>query len=466
MTIYSSNLANLNISTTDETISLTLSPGQVYEKDYDVDLHPTQDVENKAIRIISDVEVQVLMYKTDNWDEFNDVYLVPNHIRESNTYFTTTHPGRTGHCSDSFVKQFYVVSSFYDDTSIQVLQQDGTTYDLDLPTFGTFAQSTKDGDEHLAMGTKIISNKPINIISGILCARNPGGGGNFYGTYVTSLPSAGSLGHQYIVPNIIHLYIDNSGYSVAVVATEDGTVVDSNGDLATLDQGETALFEYPYIDGSVAVNCSSNCFVTQYSKFIFSDSYRFGLFSQNVLSEDDFTTSSNFTTLDVHPIWYISIVLEGESPGNNLRLNGNSLGYLDWNPINGYSTAAVAIPSGVYELDSTDGRPYAAYVYYSENYAAGGAGFSIPMQSSGVIPSSTAPTTTASTTTSTAPTAASTTSAMPSTASTGTSTNPTSPTTPSPSVNATLPQLTARVNGSASTEDGEDISLICMMVSI
>ena len=235
--------------------------------------------------------------------------------------------------------------------------------------------------------------------------------------------------------------MDSAGYSVAVVATEDGTTAESNGELATLDQGETALFEYPLINGSIAVNCSRNCLVTQYSKFMLSGSYRFGFFMHNVLSENDFTALSTFTTLYAYPTSYVSLVLMGESPGNNLFLNGTSLGFLDWSPLNGYSTAAVSIPSGVYELDSTDGRPFAAYVYYHENYNAGGAGYALlPEESSRVTPSSTTLTTT--------------------------STNPTSATTPAPSVNSTLPQHTARVNGTASTEDGEDMSPTCIMVSI
>ena len=107
LTIISANLANINISTAEETISFTLPPGQVYEKDYDYDLHPTQGMENKAIRIASDVEVQAIVYKTDSIHRYNDVYMVPNHIRENNVYFISSHPRVGTDCGSSFFFLFF-----------------------------------------------------------------------------------------------------------------------------------------------------------------------------------------------------------------------------------------------------------------------------------------------------------------------------------------------------------------------
>ena len=438
ITLLSSTQASVEISTVNETISFTLPPGQVYEKDYDEDLHPTQGMENKAIRISSDVELQILVYKSELDSYHSDVYMVPNHIRQNNTYFTSSHPGLS-YCGTSYTKQFYLVTSFYDNTSIQILQQDGTTYEFSLPIFGTFVQSSTDPDDHLALGTEISSNKPINVVSGNLCLRNQGGGSaSFVGTYVSSMPCVASLGQQYIVPNIIHEDMNSAGYSLTVVATEDDTTVDSNGDFESLDQGETALFEYPLTDKSITVNCSRNCLVTQYSKFLNEDPFYFGLFMQNILPENDFTTSSLFNTLDVVPSSYVSLVVKGESPGDDLYLNGSSLGYLNWTSINGYSTAELAFPSGVYELDSVDSRPYAAYVYFHLNNGGSSAGYALlPTESSRITPSSTV-----------------------------SSTMPTSTTTPTPSMNGTLPQYTARVNGTARTQDGEDMSPACIMVSV
>ena len=438
LTILSVTEANINIHTAEETISFTLPPGQVYKKDYGEDLHPTQGMENKAIRVSSDVELQVLIYKTESSRHQNDIFMVPNHIRENNTFFTSAYTGLID-CSSAYVKQFYLVTSFYNNTSVHIQQQDGTTYDLDLPTFGTFVQSTMDENDHLAMGTKITSNKLINIVSGKLCVRNNAGSLSWIGTYASSMPSTDGLNQQYIAPNIIHEDMNAIGYSITVVATEDGTTVESDGEAETLDEGQTAIFEYPLIDKSIFINCSKNCLVTQYSKHAYESSSAWsGPFMQTLLSENDFSTSHFFTTHDSYPISYLSLVVKGEAPGDDLYLNGTSLGYLSWNPIHGYSSAELAIPQGVYELYSAGGRSFGAYVYiYNMDSANAGAGYTLlPMESFRVSPST------------------------PSTEST------TIPPTSSPSVNGTFPYHTARVNGTARTEDGEDMTPTCIMVGM
>ena len=350
LTILSSQEAHIVISTIEESIYFTLPPGQVYKNEYYEDLHPIQGMESKAIRISSDTELQVLIYKTETSRHYNDMYQVPNHIRKNNTYFTSSHPGHS-YCHTSYTKQFYLITSFCDATYIQIIQQDGTTYELDLPIFGTFVQRTTDRHDHLAMGTKITSNKPINVVSGNLCVYNLGGGTHDYPwAYVSSIPSVSLIGQQYIVPNIIHKDMNSAGYSLAVVATENDTIVESNGEFETLDEGETALFEYPLIDRSITVNCSRNCLVVQYSKLMHvtpSSTYVTGLFMHNVLLENDFSTSALYTTLDEYPTSYISLVVKGESPGDDLYLNGTPLGNLSWTPITGYSTAELAMPRGV-----------------------------------------------------------------------------------------------------------------------
>ena len=359
--------------------------------------------------------------------------------QENNRYFTTTYPYTASYCV-GYTHQFYLVTTFHNDTSLGIVQKDGTTYNVDLPEFGTFLQVTEDPNDHLADGTLITSNKPINVVSGNLCLAN------FVdifdvGTYISNMPAVNSLGFEYVVPKIIHQDTSPPGYSVSVVATEDNTSVEIGGEIEILDQSKSVTFEYPLTDTSMFVNCSKPCLVVQYSKCMYiSSTTRAGMFMQAVLSENELVTSSYFTTLEVYPLSYISLVVKGESPGDDLYLNGTSLGYLNWAASNGYSTAEMAIPLGVYALESVNGRPFALYVYLHLNYYTGGAGYALlSMESSSVTSASTTLTTSASTTTVTA--------------------------TPSPSVNASLPQHTARVNGTAFTEDGEDMSPACIMVN-
>ena len=321
-----------------------------------------------------------------------DVYMVPNLLGFRNRYFTTGYPRTEGSFCDANPEQFYLVTSFYDGTSVNVTQQDGTTYEVELPEYGTFFQSMTHRLNHLAAGTLITSSKSVNVVSGNLCVTNQAYGLN-HDTYASSIPPTEVLGTTYIIPNIIDNYNNPCAYSVSIVATEDNTIVASDSDVQTLNQGESAILEYPSRDGSVFINCSKPCLVAQHTK---SYTNRNSLFMQAILPEDEFSLSAFFTTMDYHPAIihsFLSLVLKGESSGNNLYLNGESLGYLTWTPTNGYSTAELAISQGTYELESGDGRPFALYVYFHMEYAAVGSGYAFLPLDSGAISSTPAATT-------------------------------------------------------------------------
>ena len=427
MNIISSSHTNITISTAEESGSFILSPGVLNRKEFGKEAHPDIGVENKAIRITSDEDIQVLVYRAMSTIH-DDVYMVSNQLRANTTYFTTAYGDSVG-CGSVRHEEFYLVTSFYDDTALSIVQQDGTTFELELPAFGTFTQKTTDKNNHLASGTEITSNKPINVVSGDLCAFNNANGApsTGVGTYASSIPAVASLGQQYIVPRIINEDADPPGFSVSVVATENDTTVESDGDVQTLDQGKTTQFEYPFIDRSILVTCSKPCLVTQYAKAI---AYRSGLFMLNILPASEFSTSAYFTSLDIYAVSFVNLVVTGESIVDSLYMNGESLENLSWSPANGYTTAELLIPYGAYELQSRDGRPFAIYIYFHLRNNGGGAGYTmLPMESSDVP----------------------------------TSPTPTSTTT-SPPANNTFPQHTTRVNGTAYTEDGQAMTPACALV--
>ena len=456
--IISESTADVEIHTSVDSISLTLSPGELCRREFDEEFFPTIGSENKAIRISSDVPIQLLTYKTSisNGPFHQDVYMVPNQVGSQNRYFTTGYPWTEGSTTSTTATpfQFYLVSSFYDGTFVKVTQQDGTTYEMELPEYGTFFQTTTDSENHLADGTLITSSKPVNVLSGNLFVTNTIDGSN-HDIYASSIHPTEVLGTQYIVPNIINNY-SPYGYSVSIVATQDSTVVESDSDVQTLDQGESAILEYPYRDGSVFINCSKPCLVTQYAK---GNPQITSMFMQTILPEGEFSISAFFTTMNVSSTAYLSLVLKGESPGDNLYLNGESLAYLSWTATNGYSTAELAVSQGTYELESLDGRAFAVYVYFHMEYASAGSGYAFLPLGSGNLSSTPAPTTAPTTSvpsgspTATAPTTAPT-----------TSVSLTAPTTTASPINGTLPQHTARVNGTAHTADGEDMTPQCAVV--
>ena len=243
--IISQTETNIQITTAYDSSSFSLKQGELFQRSFSDDFIPTQGIETKAIRIVSDDEVQVLLYvhRNTGWTNYDEVYMVPNHLRAQNTYFITAYNYGGGACDDTDrYNQFYLVTSFYNETSLYVVQRDGTVYDLELPEFGTFLQTTTDPYLYLASGTDITSNKPINVVSGNLCLSKD----DALGTCVSSIPSVGYLGREYIAPKIIN-DVSPPGFSLTVVATADDTLVVSDGIAETLGKGEMTTFDYPDI---------------------------------------------------------------------------------------------------------------------------------------------------------------------------------------------------------------------------
>ena len=231
-------------------------------------------------------------------------------------------------------------------------------------------QKTVDFDAHLAIGTQINSSKPINVISGNLCTKIPSS--SWYGIYLSSIPDTTSLSKEYIVPKLISQTIDPD-YTVTIVATEDNTFVDSDGDVRILDEGEAAIFDFD-VARSIFVNCSTACLVAQTATY---QEHEHGDFMQTMLSEADFSTYAFFTAPDPYPRSFLSLVVKGESPGDDIFLSGTSLGSLSWTAINGYSSAEMSLDYGMYELYSMDSRPFAAYVYQHLMWRSAGVGTTI-----------------------------------------------------------------------------------------
>jgi hypothetical protein len=301
----------------------------------------------------------VIVYKHDGW--YSDAVMVPNQQRYddiNNLYFTSAYPADPlQNCGTGYIHQFYMISSLYDGTEINVRQQDGTAFDVTLPEFGSFLQMTNNATNNLASGTRISASMPITVISGTMCVLNPLGAG----TYASNVPEVAALGNTYVAPMITSGESYAAGYSIAVVATEPGTRVESDGNaVEVLDEGEMAVFEYDGLNRSVVVDCSKRCLVTQYAK---SGDDVIGMFMLHVLPAFEFGTYAFFKTFDLLPPTYLTIVLYGEEPGVNMYINGVSLRDKPWNPLAGNTWLEIELQEGIQEVVSTDGRRFAAYVY-------------------------------------------------------------------------------------------------------
>jgi len=416
MTLLTNVTSFVEISTVNETTTMTLTAGTLYREDFT--LNPTQGTEAKAIHVTSDEPLLVVVYRGDSWD--SDAYQIPPLQEDSNDFLTTAYISNENSCFSEDYKEFYLVVNFYNDTFISIQQQDGVRYDLVLSEYELFSQKTLSATDRLACGTRIRSSNPIAVISGNLCIRNH----RSYGAYASTIPPLKSLGDRYVLPNIASDSTNPEGFSASVVATENNTAVESEGDVRYLDEGETAIFEYLYQDRSVVVNCSRVCLVAQYSKSW--SSYHQGLFMLHGVPEDMFQMSAYLSSLAVTFPTFLSLIVQGEEPGQDIYLNGDSLVYLNWTAIDGFTSAELSIPSGNHELQSVNGRPFAVFVYGHDSSDTG-AGYTYYPITTPITPSPTTPT-------------------------------------PTPPMD-TYPEHTARVTGTAVTADGLPQTPQCALVS-
>ena len=428
--------ANVNISTIESTQFLSLQPNEVHKMSFDEDFFPIGGVESKAIRVESNLEVQVLVFKESYASassyQYEDVYEAPV-SRESEMQFVTSGYNVMTCTSGSYANQFYIVSTFYDNTTITIQYQNDLPFEIVLPRFGSFATVSFDFSDPIASGTLITSDAPVTVVSGTLCEYNPYGSGS----YISNIPPFTSLADHYIIPHLIAQNTESPGFSLQVVASDDNTIVDFNGNVVELEAiGNSTTFELDDRREWMSLNCSKNCLAIQYTKTLQYDVY--GMFMLPMVGVQEFYTSTSFTTLDLHPVSYISLVVEGEAPGTNILLNGDSLGHLDWGIIDGYATAETAIDSGTYVMESVDQRPFAVFVYIHSDERPGGAGYTRFSINRDIPPTATLFTTTPSTTTTPPPTDG----------------------------NYTLPQLSVRLNGTVYTEDGQDMTPQCAQVLI
>ena len=420
---------NVTIATYIYTQLLTLQPGEVRKISFGKEMFPSAGAESKAVRLMSNAEIQVLIYKDSYNDpvhpsnQYNGVYQVPSDRASGMLFFTIASDKQT--CSlESAGNHFYLVSTFYDNTLIEVTYQNGLSFEVTLPAYGTFTEATFNYLDMLAGGTQISSNASINVVSGNLCESFGGSSGSL----ISSIPPVANLANNYMVPHLIGSTALSPGFYLAVVAVEHDTVVEFDGETTTLPTaGSSVTFDRSNAREWMFVNCSNDCLAVQFSMV---EPQIFGRFMMSLLPSQNFYTWVFFTTLNISSLSYISLVVEGEAPGSGILLNGVPLGGLYWSTFQGYATTERAISQGTYILESESGRPFAAYVYTHTMIATGGAGYALlPLSNDVNI-----------TTTATA--------------------IPTS--TPPPAEDP--PQISVRLNGTVYTEDGQDIAFSCAQV--
>ena len=136
---------NVTIAMYSDTQVVRLEPGEVHKISFWQGMFPIDGAESKAIRLTSTEEIQVLVYKDsdDGIYQYNGVYQVSSD-RANGTFFLTAASNKQTCSGLTSGNHFYLVSTFFDNTIIEVTYQNGSSFELTLPAFGTFTHVTFD----------------------------------------------------------------------------------------------------------------------------------------------------------------------------------------------------------------------------------------------------------------------------------------------------------------------------------
>ena len=235
------------------------------------------------------------------------MYEVPH--SNSNALQFVTSGYNNGQCSNpDFANQFYIVTTVYDDTTITIQHQNSPSFDLVLPSFGTFTNVSFQVNDFIASGTLITSDAPITVISGVLCASNPARESPTQqpGSYIARIPPISYLADQYVIPSLSSHLQQNQispGFSLQVVATDSNTTVEFDGNVVVLNSlGNSETFELDSGRDWMSLNCSKKCLAVQYTKAIGVSFQSPGMFMLPLLGANKFYLSSTFTTLDIRQV--------------------------------------------------------------------------------------------------------------------------------------------------------------------
>ena len=156
--------ANITINTIDSTQFLFLQPNEVYKMNFEETMFPVAGAESKAIRVESNTEIQVLIYKEDKQDyRREDVYEVPNSMQNGMQFVTSAYYSDNTCINSAYGNQFYVITTVYDNTTITIQHQDDSPFEVCLPSFGTFTTVSFDYTNRVASGTLITSDVPVTV---------------------------------------------------------------------------------------------------------------------------------------------------------------------------------------------------------------------------------------------------------------------------------------------------------------
>jgi hypothetical protein len=324
-------------------------------------------VEAKGILVSSDMEILVVA-------AYNDIYFSPARNTDSfeippvspsqTAFHVVNHVNAPEFCYSFHFNEFFAISASQDNTLVNVTTPNAT-FSLSLNRFDTFSQIAFAGDTVGFSGSKVVSSRPVSVVSGNLCEF----ASQESGTFITRQRPVEEYSLNYLVPAIEAP--GSSGYDVHVVASEPDTLVSIDGQDTILQRDEIKVQSLQGKTSATSVSCSRPCNVLQFTNGLdFSD----GLFAINVIPDNEYYSHAVFSTSEEDIVHRITVVVESASPVGDIVLDGESF-EPDWSTLGDFTYATAVVGAGYHEIDASDSH-FAVYTYAHSGYG-GGYGYAV-----------------------------------------------------------------------------------------
>ena len=372
LTISTDNItANINLMYVDEKVIISLAPGETFTQTMDAKYQTDNGIQNNNILIAAEAPLYIVVEVMDNYYtppifiDSTQILALPKSAMEYK-YYLVSYMTPSGGCNHGVHTHFYTIAAseqtqiaIYARLNIEVAKDllPHQTYTYVINGFNAYSDPT---------GKLVKSNKPISIISGVLCESHPD-----RATFITFIQPTAS--QHYVAPHIGNSA--NTGFSLRIIATVKNTQVQVDGDDYTIDEeGKFIHLDFSNRHNISIIRCNRTCTAYIITK---SQANVVGAAMLSIIPTSEFYSSIYFVTPNYNFLHYLSIVQDGEGPSDDITLDGQSLAGEAWTSSGGFSYIWMEINKGSHWLQSTGDRGFATYVYGHSGYFGGGYGHSI-----------------------------------------------------------------------------------------
>jgi hypothetical protein len=348
-------------------ISFQVTPGGVTTQTIPLSLMITSSdvVENKGIRVAADREVQ--MYGLSQAPATTDAYAAIPLAALGTRYRVMSYPTSARLSSFQGLTSQFAFAATRDDTTVTITptanagaRTAGVPYTVNLNRLQTYQlKAVGSGD---LTGTLIVSDKPIAVFSGHLCADVPTNQ-QACDHLIEQLPSTDTWGSSFMT---VSLATRTKGDIIRVLANDDDTTIQVRGDTivdVVLNAGQTKEFVGLGIN---QITATKPVLVAQYSQGTTTDGVTSDPFMMLVPPASQFLTSYIFATpvntaITIH---YVNVVAKtADIQSGTVLLDGAAVAAGSFTAISGtaYSAARISITQGNHSISGSEAL--GIYVY-------------------------------------------------------------------------------------------------------